>query len=182
MGTNTREEILEAWDNGQSLLLINMGGMGEDYDFGICRISIPMLRAMPAIAALEAEHTALVKSYDNLADSDDSVETGHALSAAEDCWKRLASEVDQLCDDAYREVCKQEKDLEGVTGAMFGAAKSMAWQIYRNGMTNAYQQFRETGDLDRLILVSKDGGILDSEERRQELLKELAEIVYAEES
>lgn len=76
---------------------------------------------------------------------------GKSLVCSGDSKADYAS-FDQLCNEALRAI---DDRLGGITGAMYGAAKWLAWQwCFEGGPDRLCEKAREQGEAARLIQVS----------------------------
>lgn len=130
----TVNEMLEAWDSGDSIWTIEMGGLGPGYEQAIQVMMVEFCRAgqdfkWPEKAEGESDEQFQKRWVD----------------------EKVSDRFGDLCDAALKPIDKQ---LGGVTGAMYGAAKSIAAQFLRFGPAKALENAKAQGIEDRLILVS----------------------------
>lgn len=119
----TVDEMLAAWDRGDTIWTIEMGGLGPGYEQAIQVAAVEFAR----------ESRAFQRTEDEKAD-----------------WERFG----EVCDAVLHRI---DADLGGLTGAMYGAAKQIAWQWCCGGGPEAFlRKAREQGLEDRIIQCSKD--------------------------
>lgn len=109
--TATPEEVVTAWDKGETVWSIEMGGIGPGYEQAIQVLVIELLR-------------------DHL---------GKPLPDEKDFEKWGKATISRINEDCY-----------GFSGAQVGAAKTIAWRIFRDG----YGPTLRSAPKDRLIQVS----------------------------
>ena len=128
---NSVEEALAAWDRGDEVETVEMGGLGEGYEMAIQCVAFELMRALttePDLIRMNAETPNNGKFPDAFGD-------------------RLDEIVASL--DPYDEAAGRYA-LGGLSGCQVGAAKSMAINFTRHGWDNAREQVPE-----RLIFVRK---------------------------
>jgi hypothetical protein len=128
---NTVEEALAAWDRGDEVETIEMGGLGEGYEMAIQCVAFELMRALttdPDLIRINAS-------------------TADNQRFPEEFGKKLDSIISGL--DAKDPETGHYK-LGGLSGAQVGAAKSMAVNLVRHGYANAREKVPE-----RLIFVRK---------------------------
>ena len=123
----TTADMLAAWDRGETIWSIEMGGLGPGYEQAI------------QVAAVEFARATL----DYAPPPED----------APDFKERLNAEFDALCSGALRGGLDDK--LGGITGAMYGAAKHIAWMWKQHGPAGAVELARKQGKQDRVIQVSR---------------------------
>lgn len=127
----TVDEALAAWDAGDEVQTIEMGGLGAGYEMAIQCVAFEMMRELRDNSRLRL------------------------LNAETDDGARFPPEFGEILDavvarlDAFDETT-QTYALGGLSGAQVGAAKSMAVNLTRHGYDNARKQCA-----DRLIFVRK---------------------------
>lgn len=128
---NTVEEALAAWDRGDEVETIEMGGLGDGYEMAIQCVAFELMRALttdPALIKINAE------TGDN---------------------ERYPDEFGDLLDQVVHGLDPKDPEtgrykLGGLSGAQVGAAKSMAVNLVRHGYANAREKVPG-----RLIFVRK---------------------------
>jgi len=111
---NSVDEALAAWDAGDVVETVEMGGMGDGYEMAIQCVAFELMRALrddPALARLNAE-------------------------TAND--QKFPNEFDELLSQYIYALEKRQP--MGLSGAQAGAAKSMAVNFTRHGWQNARDQ------------------------------------------
>jgi hypothetical protein len=131
---NTAEEALRAWDAGEPVQSVEMGGMGFGYEMAIQTVAFELIR----ILLIDPE---LIKELE---------ETPKGQAYSEDFGKRL-DEV-ALAADAKDE--NGHHKLGGLSGAQVGAAKNIAVNLVRHGYENARRRVP-----DRMIFVRQPGKV-----------------------
>ncbi len=106
MAHATVAEMLAAWDRGETIWSISMGGLGPSYEQCIQTMAVEFTRA--AIAEQFTPQTA----------------------ANEEQQEADYEKLRKLCSKALK---KFDNALGGVTGAMFGAAVWLAWRWINGG-------------------------------------------------
>ena len=134
MNTETAAELLAKWDEGETIWSIELGGLGPGYEQAI------------QVAAIEITREAL-SDTDRLAPIMDSMKgTEEERRVATEAWDAIASAA----------IAKVDDRLGGLSGAMYGAARWLAWQWVGNGgPRELYDRAHRDGKEDRLIQVSK---------------------------
>lgn len=118
----TAEELVAAWDRGESVWTIECGGLGPGYEQAIQVAAVEFARA-----TLGFERTG-----DDKAD-----------------YARFG----ELCDAALKPI---DGKLGGITGAMYGQAKWLAWQwVCNGGPAKLVEKAEAEGEKDRVIQCSK---------------------------
>jgi len=127
---NNVDEALAAWDAGDEVETVEMGGLGAGYEMAIQCVAFELMRALrddPALAAINAR-VANNESFPP--------EFGRMLD--EIIWKLDEKQPDGTCK------------LGGLSGKQASAAKSMAVNFTRHGWQNARDTVPE-----RMIFVRK---------------------------
>lgn len=106
------EQLLNDWDDGKTCQLIEMGGMGSDYEMAI------QLTAMEGLRWLMSKNPEM--------------DTNDKENAISDAFDRAVLEAIKPLglNDKY-----------GLSGAQFDAAKGVAWMMFKNGYENALAMF-----------------------------------------
>lgn len=118
----TVSEQVEAWDRGESVWSIALGGLGPGYEQAIQIAAIEFARAA----------TGMDRTFDE---------------------ERDMAELTRRCDEALK---RFDDQIGGITGAMYGAAKWLAWQwCFEGGPAALVERARESGKGERVIQVSK---------------------------
>ena len=117
----TVPDLLQAWDNGDTVWTVELGGLGPGYE--------------QALQVAAVEFSRACKDLPNIKHDD----------------KESTERFTKKCEEVLHEL---DKDLGGLSGAQFGAARWLAFQWCFNGgpgklMERAKKQKRET------ILISK---------------------------
>lgn len=107
-------DMLARWDAGDTIWTVEMGGMGPGYEQGI---QVLMIAALRSFVARNVDCT-LVGA--NLPDD-----------VRQANWRTIGAELD--ADPAFG----LEMERVGPSGAMYGAAKSLAWNFYRDDSPEA---------------------------------------------
>ncbi len=117
----TLDEMLSAWDRGESIWSIELGGLGPGYEQAIQVAAVEFARAGKGMARTDDE-------------------------------KADYRSFDELCSGALRAF---DEKLGGITGAMFGAAKWLAWQwCFNGGPDGLLERMKSNGQADRAIQCS----------------------------
>jgi hypothetical protein len=128
---NTIDEALAAWDAGDEVQTVEMGGMGDGYEMAIQIVAFELLRAMRDDAAL-----------------------GQAVSEIPN-GARFPQETQDRLDKVIHALDAKSEETGryrlGLSGAQAGAAKSLAVTIHRRG----YDALKDEEVRDRLIFVRK---------------------------
>lgn len=125
------DEALAAWDRGDEVETVEMGGMGEGYEMAIQCVAFELMRAMRDNPELHEQAHREMGEGETFPP-----EFGAALDA-------VVHNLDAKQPDGSRK-------LGGLSGAQVGAAKSMAVNFTRHGWDNARKQVP-----DRMIFVRK---------------------------
>lgn len=127
---NSVDEALEAWDRGDEVETVEMGGLGEGYEMAIQCVAFELMRELrdnPVLSQINA------KVGDN---------------------ESFPPEFSRMLDDIAGELDEKRPDgtyrMGGLSGAQVGAAKSMAVNFTRHGWENARRKVPE-----RMIFVRK---------------------------
>jgi len=128
---DTIEEALTAWDRGEAVQSVEMGGLGQGYEMAIQCVAFELLRAL--------QHD------DELRAACETTPDGEAFP--QDFLDRLDAIVSDL--DAVDPKTERRK-LGGLSGAQVGAAKSLAVSLQRRGYSAAREEVP-----DRLIFIRK---------------------------
>lgn len=117
----TCAEFVRAWDAGESVFTVEMGGLGPGYEQAIQVTVVAIVRdnldtPLPDFEAMEED-------------------------ARREAWWNWSDDTFKRIDDS----------LGGLSGAMAGAAKDLAYRFLRDG----YGAAMETAPADRKIQVSK---------------------------
>ena len=127
----TTREWLSAWDAGDSVWSVDMGGMGPSYEQAIQTLMVEMVR--DSNCELTTDELAM-------ADPEPSVEKETRWN----CWH----------DDTIKRL--NGLPWGGFSGAQVGAAKTLAFLILRDGPDGVKDSLRKQGIDDRLIQISND--------------------------
>lgn len=115
----TAEDAVKAWDRGETLWSIEMGGLGPGYEQAIQVAAIELCRDL---------HDKPLPTHGNIGNWGDKT------------FSRIDAKVG------------------GITGAMAGAAKQLAYQAIKTGWAGrderARKQFKKEGREDRMIQIS----------------------------
>ena len=122
--TGTVSDILREWDAGNSVWSVEMGGLGPGYEQAIQVTIIEFVRAGIDFKFSDTS-------------GEDRVEVD------EKDWKRF----DTVCTATLKNI---DDKLGGLSGAQYGAAKSVAWKFLKFG----YADTMNTAPDDRLIQIS----------------------------
>lgn len=128
---NSVDEALAAWDAGDEVQTVEMGGLGLGYEMAIQTVAFELMRALrddPVLRRFNEETPNNGRFPDEFGDLLDQVVFG----------------LDAVDPETER------RKLGGLSGAQVGAAKSLAVNLTRNGFDNARAQCA-----DRLIFVRK---------------------------
>ena len=128
---NSVDEALAAWDRGDEVETVEMGGLGDGYEMAIQCVAFELMRTLRDDPKLNAEVTREIADGESFADW-----LGEALDA-------VVQTLDAKQPDGSHK-------LGGLSGAQVGAAKSMAVNLTRHGWDNARRQVPE-----RMIFVRK---------------------------
>ncbi len=118
---DTAAEALELWDAGHSVFTVEMGGLGPGYEQVI------------HIAAFEFVRELLKR---------EPINWGQATEEATPAWAAFVKTVEDAVDPKLKAL--------GMSGAQYGAAKSVAFRTVRIGWAQALDEVP-----DRLIQVSR---------------------------
>ena len=118
----TVKELIEAWDKGETIWTIEMGGLGPGYEQAIQIAAVEMARA--------GQHVVM---------TGDKEKDGAA-------WR-------EVCDAA---LAKIDKDLGGLTGAMYYAASHLAFQwCHGDGPAGLIKRYENEGQGERVMQCNK---------------------------
>ena len=127
---NSVEEALAAWDRGDEVETVEMGGMGDGYEMAIQCVGFELMRALTTDPDLKRMNE----------ETPDGCEFPQAFK---DRLDEIVRPLDaKQPDGSYK--------LGGLSGAQVGAAKNMALTLVRHGWDNARNQVPE-----RMIFVRK---------------------------
>lgn len=118
----TVEQLLNAWDKGETIWSVELGGLGPGYEQAIQVCAVEIARKL--------------KDYKPTGTTED-----------------INHDVDSIVDKVVHEV---DEDIGGMSGAMVGQAKWLAWQWCHNGgPANLQRRAKEQGKEDDCIQVCK---------------------------
>lgn len=120
-------DIVAAWDRGETVFSLNMGGLGPGYDQCI------------QVAAIEIMRDQIGKDLPPPQDDAETSEEARARRA----WG----------DDSLARIDKQ---VGGMSGAQAGAAKWLAYRILAEGWQALARRAKEKGEDDRIQQFSRD--------------------------
>lgn len=127
---STVDEALAAWDAGEAVQSVEMGGLSVGYELAIQCVAFEMLRALrddPVLAQINAK----------------APDQGEFPPQFGEMLDDIASRLDEKQPDgSYK--------LGGLSGAQVGAAKSLAVNLTRHGYDNARRKVPE-----RMIFVRR---------------------------
>lgn len=123
----TTREWLEAWDRGECVASVEMGGIGPGYEQAIQRLVVEIIRDNDCVCPEWLK---------------DEVENDKRSERSK-TWG----------DDTARRLDKEP--WAGFSGAQVGAARNLAYRILRDGPDGVLESLRKQGIEDRLIIVSK---------------------------
>lgn len=122
----TAAQLLAAWDEGDSIHSLEMGGLGPGYEQAIQILAVEFTRA----------------AMDNFESRE-----GESLKEEGERFKKLCNET--LTEDL-------DNDIGGATGAQFGAACWLAYQwSMGGGPKGLIEKAKTEGQEDRVTLVSR---------------------------
>lgn len=127
---NTIDEALAAWDAGDEVQTVEMGGLGLGYEMAIQCVAFELMRALrddPDLARMNAE----------------TPNDGVFPQAFKDRLDAIVRKLDEKDENGRYK-------LGGLSGAQVGAAKNIAINLTRHGYANAREKVP-----DRLIFVRK---------------------------
>lgn len=128
---STVDEALAAWDAGEEVQTVEMGGLGDGYEMSIQIVAFELLRAMR-----------------------DDAKLGRAISEIPN-GGRFPQETQDSLDKVIHALDVKDEETGryklGLSGAQAGAAKSLAITIHRRG----YEALKDEEVQDRLIFVRK---------------------------
>jgi hypothetical protein len=126
----TVDEALAAWDAGEAVQTIEMGGIGLGYEMAIQCVAFELMRALRDDHELRRINK----------------ETEHGGEFP----KSFRNRLDKIITDLDAEQPDGSRKLGGLSGAQAGAAKNIALNLTRHGYDNARSQVP-----DRLIFVRR---------------------------